>query len=682
MAAADEDRLDSWKEIAAYLKRDVTTVQRWERREAMPVRRHLHDKLGSVYAYRTELDAWAQSRHRLDLPRQDPESQPEPLARPAEAAGVSELVASPETVRIGRGPRAAWLVTGSALLLVAAIAGWVLERTDYFWRNPLADAVFQNVTNFGGTEQAATISRDGRFVAFVSDHSGRTDVWVTQLGTGRFYNLSEGRVPELVNTSVRMLNFSPDGALVTFWARGWNGQDPSHISIWAIPTLGGEPRPYLDGAAEVDWSHDGSQLVYHTPAAGDPTLVKPSDGQGPGQPIFAAAPGSHAHFQTWSPSGRFIYFVQGSVPEPFDVWRLKPTGGAVERITFQNSRVSHPVLLDEQTLLYLATGPDGAGPWLYSMDVRRRVPHRVSVGLDRYTSLAGSGDGRRLVATLDDSTRTLWRMPLTDTPVTGQVATPIALTTAQGVSPRLGPGYFLYVSSYATSDIIGKVIGGSVESLWTGADARIVGGPEIAADGRRIAFSVKQHGKTRLYVINADGTGSRALTDDLNVEGSPAWAPDGQSLLSAADVGGTPNLYRIPLAGAPTVFVREYATDPVWSPNGRFVIYSGADIGTNFPVKAVTSTGAPYAISPLVLARGERRLRFLPDSRTVLVLRGDLSQHKVWRVDLQTGQEREVTNLPSDFNVRDFDVSADGSDLALERSQQHSDVVLIDLAHR
>ena len=52
-----EDRLDSWKEIAAYLKRDVTTVQRWEKREGMPVHRHLHDRLGSVYASRAELDA-------------------------------------------------------------------------------------------------------------------------------------------------------------------------------------------------------------------------------------------------------------------------------------------------------------------------------------------------------------------------------------------------------------------------------------------------------------------------------------------------------------------------------------------------------------------------------------------------------------------------------------------------
>src|SRR5580698_801130 len=55
-------RLDSWKEIAAYLNRDVTTVQRWEKREGMPVHRHVHEKRGSVYALTEELDDWIQSR--------------------------------------------------------------------------------------------------------------------------------------------------------------------------------------------------------------------------------------------------------------------------------------------------------------------------------------------------------------------------------------------------------------------------------------------------------------------------------------------------------------------------------------------------------------------------------------------------------------------------------------------
>ena len=56
------DRLESWKEIAAYLRRDVTTVQRWERREGLPVHRLVHARQGSVYAFKHELDGWVQSR--------------------------------------------------------------------------------------------------------------------------------------------------------------------------------------------------------------------------------------------------------------------------------------------------------------------------------------------------------------------------------------------------------------------------------------------------------------------------------------------------------------------------------------------------------------------------------------------------------------------------------------------
>ncbi len=61
-ADAQGRRLESWKEIAAYLGRDVTTVRRWEKREGLPVRRLHHSRLGSVYAYTAELDAWRNER--------------------------------------------------------------------------------------------------------------------------------------------------------------------------------------------------------------------------------------------------------------------------------------------------------------------------------------------------------------------------------------------------------------------------------------------------------------------------------------------------------------------------------------------------------------------------------------------------------------------------------------------
>ncbi len=64
VAASPDDRLDSWKEIAAYLKRGVRTVRRWERDEGLPVHRQVHRVLGSVYAYKSEIDTWRQTSPR------------------------------------------------------------------------------------------------------------------------------------------------------------------------------------------------------------------------------------------------------------------------------------------------------------------------------------------------------------------------------------------------------------------------------------------------------------------------------------------------------------------------------------------------------------------------------------------------------------------------------------------
>jgi len=67
----EPERLSSWKEIAAYLDVSVRTAQRWERTENLPARRHRHAALGSVYAYRSELDAWWKSRPNLQRPEQE-----------------------------------------------------------------------------------------------------------------------------------------------------------------------------------------------------------------------------------------------------------------------------------------------------------------------------------------------------------------------------------------------------------------------------------------------------------------------------------------------------------------------------------------------------------------------------------------------------------------------------------
>jgi len=664
-----EDRLDSWKEIAAYLNRDVTTVQRWEKREGMPVHRHLHDRIGSVYAYRAELDAWTRSRN--------------PLAAPENGFSTSLPSLSPSTVR----PKTGSPLTGrtltvalAAVAVLAVGAGLWLYRTEYFWRNPIADARFQIVTDFDGMEQAAAVSRDGQFIAFLSDHDGSMDVWVTQVNSGQFHNLTRGTAPEMVNPLLRTLGFSPDGSLVTFWARRPSGSNGADIDVWAVPTLGGQPKIYLEGVAEYDWSRDSRRLAYHTPGTGDPMFVSDGSVSTAARPIFTAPAGLHAHFQLWSPDAAFLYFVQGSLPDKLDIWRISRGGGTPERITSHVARVTYPVFIDRRTLLYLASDPDGSGPWLYSMDVDRRIPHRLSSGVDRYTSLTASADGRRLVLTHASPKRTLWRLRIPKKPAEASAPVRISLTTSTGFSPRLGPNYLLFVAMSGAEESIWKVSDGSERELWSGAGAQVFGGPAISPDGRQIAFSARQHGQTLLFVMQADGTNVRVVANALDLEGAPAWAPDGQSITTAANDRGVPRLFRVPLDGrAPDILVPEYALDPAWSPDGRFVIYSGPDIGTTFSVKAVTREATADPLPLGTLTRGARHVAFLSGGRTLVLLRGEIHHKNLWFIDLQAGVDRQITSLPANFEIRDFDISPDGGEVILERVQERSDVVLLDL---
>lgn len=104
-------RLESWKEIAAYLGRDVTTVRRWEKGEGLPVHRHVHNKLGSVYAYTAELDAWRNNRA------------PVPATE-----GVDAFPVSKPTPRLSYA-RMAVAFTAAALVLAAGVTWLVRERS-------------------------------------------------------------------------------------------------------------------------------------------------------------------------------------------------------------------------------------------------------------------------------------------------------------------------------------------------------------------------------------------------------------------------------------------------------------------------------------------------------------------------------------------------------------------------
>ena len=176
--------------------------------------------------------------------------------------------------------------------------------------------------------------------------------------------------------------------------------------------------------------------------------------------IFTAPAGTHAHFPVWAPDSSFIYFVAGVLPDKLDIWRIQPAGRAAERVTSLNAQVTYPVFLNRHTLLYLAKDSDGAGPWLYSMDIDRRIPHALDSGLERYTSLAANADGRRLLFTIASPKRSLWRLQIPASLHETSAPVRIDLTTSAGFSPRLGPGYLLYISSTGDKESIWKLSNG------------------------------------------------------------------------------------------------------------------------------------------------------------------------------------------------------------------------------
>jgi Tol biopolymer transport system component len=181
--------------------------------------------------------------------------------------------------------------------------------------------------------------------------------------------------------------------------------------------------------------------------------------------------------------------------------------------------------------------------------------------------------------------------------------------------------------------------------------------------------------------MDSDGSHSRAVAGALALRGNIAWSPDSQSIVGAVLVDGEPRLSRILLNGSPPQpMVSEYSLGPAWNPEGKYLVYSGADVGTTFPLRAVGPDGRPYGMATLILTRGARRVVFSRKSGSLVVLRGELGHKNFWLVDPASGAERQLTDLPADFEVGDFDVSPDETEIIFDRVLESSTLALIERA--
>jgi Tol biopolymer transport system component len=435
------------------------------------------------------------------------------------------------------------------------------------------------------------------------------------------------------------------------------------------------------------WSPDRKRLVYHTPDEGDPIFIADRQGNNRRQ-IHVDRPGIHNHYLTWSPDGRYIYFVKGVVTtDEMDLWRFPvPADDAVavpEQITHHNSRVAYPAWLDPRTLIYSATADDGSGQWLYALDVEHRIPHRVSSGItEQYLSVAATTDARRLVVTLAMPLATVWSVPVSSEMQPESSVQSFAAPNARALSPRFGPDYVLLLSGKGGADGLWKMSGESAQELWRGADGGLTSPPAVSLDGTRIAFAYRTQGRAALSVMSANWTDIRLLTNAVDVRGSFSWSPDGQWIVFAGASEGKPTrLFKIAASGgSPTPLTDRLSTHPLWSPDGRFIVYSTPVQGARMQAKAMTPDGKPYPFPELwVNYQPGSPYRFLPGGKALIYLKeGNLRNQNFFRVDLTTGEERQITDLRPGFEIHAFDIAPDGSRLLFDRLRSNSDIVLMD----
>ena len=215
-------------------------------------------------------------------------SNPRPANAPATPASAPSRFSVRPGVVVAAAAAAAALTIG---------AGVWLRATEFFWQSPIANARFQRVTDFDGIEQAAAVSRDGRFVAFLVG-SRRTD---GRLGdAGRLGGVPQ---PDPRQCAGARESVGPHARASRRTARSSRSGSSDRTARAAgrsasgrCSTFGGQPRPLFEGVAESDFSPDGARLVYHTPGPGDPMFVTDAGRTSEGRRIFTAPAGLHAHF--------------------------------------------------------------------------------------------------------------------------------------------------------------------------------------------------------------------------------------------------------------------------------------------------------------------------------------------------------------------------------------------------
>ena len=553
-------RLDSWKEIAAYLKRDVTTVRRWEKREGLPVHRHLHEQRDSVYAFTAEIDVWWQGRrnHLADNGARNGEPRP------------------PDTYA-----RAVWMVATIAclalvLVMVGVRAGRVASRDE----NELRFSILPpDHASFG----TVALSPDGRQLAFTAAIGGTQPMlWLRPL-----HSLTPQPLPGTEGATFPF--WSPDSVSIGFFAHG---------SLMRIGVGGGAPRVVCDApdGRGGTWNDDG--VIVFSPSRVS-ALLRVSAAGGTATPVTTVArPGERGHlWPEFLPDGNhFLYLADSSEPEfhnlfvgALDKGERKPLFRLASNAMFAPS--GYLLFARDRQLIAQPFDPRSlqttGQPVTLDAAVLQQseLDHKGDFSVSRNNVLMYRG-------IRGVETQVVWRDRDGRPP-------DVLLAAAEYYEPTLSPdGRHIAVDVFdpRPSKQFGLGISSVTSDIWlldtiSGTRSRFTFDPSAdfdpvwSPDGTRIVFTSNRRGAPDLYLKNVNSAGSdELLLESATAKHAQAWSPDGRYLVYTTFNKQTlEDLWLLPMTGErkPVPLLQgEFSEEqPQISPDGRWFAYTSNESG-------------------------------------------------------------------------------------------------------
>ena len=575
--------------------------------------------------------------------------------------------------------------------LVLAIVGVTYGATSWLSRPSVPEAApFDRVLRLVASpahEFSPAIAPDGKWVAYLSNARGPTDVWIKSIAGGDPVNLTANLSGLAVQAEAGIggLDISPDGTELAFVA-GVPGTPPPQYSTYILPVpLGGTPRRLLEARQAMRWSPDGKRIAYIRPGGsyGDSLFVADADGQRERE-VVKHEGARHIHWPRWSYDGRHVYFnygFQSGNAEPTEIFRVAADGGAPEVVIATSRRAVFPLPGPDKRTLFFGANPDGAELNLWARDLETGRDQRLTFGVGEYAYASISSDGRRLVATASDLRQTLQRVPVRfDSP-------PAYVALTEGYSGDLDPAW----SPDGTRLAFSTSRTGQRNIWWTSPDmtrpvalttgSAIDEAPVYSPDGSQVAFVSDRSGQRGIWIVAADG-GTPRFVAAARVLASVSWSPDATRLVYSAPGGELPQIEIVEVSSGritklPT---QAAANSPVWSPVEDVIAYVETRPGLGGFVRFMSSEGRPLARGPedSVTQLNNGFLRWSPDGRRLagVGIPGNQNAY-IWIIEPQGAVPfRKLTNLPAGVIPRGASWARDGSAIVIGFLQTSSDIML------